>query len=130
MAGKFSDRQIAATMNRLSLRTGEGNSCNEMRVRSARSYYQLPAFRQEDHAEAREVTVKIAALRLSVSEWIVRRMIKEKILPARQVVVCAPWQIPVEALDSEVIRQQATKIRNRLRVPQKHQHEEQEALFS
>jgi hypothetical protein len=128
MAGKFSDRQIAATMNRLRLRTGVGNAWNEMRVRSARSYYQLPAFHQDD--QAKEVTIKIAAQRLNVSESIVRRMIEEKILPARQVIVCAPWQIPVEALDSEVIRQQATNFQNRVRVPQNHQDEEQEALFS
>ena len=130
MAGKFSDRQIAATMNRLRLRTGVGNSWSEMRVRSARSYYQLPAFHQDDQAKAKEVTVKIAAQRLNVSEWIVRRMIEEKILPARQVIVCAPWQIPVEALDSEGIRQRATNFKNRVRVPQNHHDDEQEALFS
>ena len=130
MAGKFSDRQIAATMNRLRLRTGVGNAWNEMRVRSARSYYQLPAFHQDDQAKAKEVTVKIAAQRLNVSEWIVRRMIEEKILPARQVIVCAPWQIPVEALDSEGIRQRATNFKNRVRVPQNHHDDEQEALFS
>jgi len=128
MAGKFSDRQIAATMNRLRLRTGVGNSWNEMRVRSARSYYQLPAFSQDE--EAKEVTVKVAAQRLNVSEWVVRRMIEEKTLPARQVIVCAPWQIPVEALDSEETRQQATNIKNRVRVPQNHHDDEQEALFS
>jgi hypothetical protein len=130
MAGKFSDRQIVATMNRLRLRTGVGNSWNEVRVRSARSYYQLPAFRQDDQAKAKEVTVKIAAQRLNVSEWVVRRMIEEKILPARQVIVCAPWQIPVEALDSEVIRQQATNFKNRVRAPQNHHDDAQEALFS
>ena len=129
MAGKFSDQQIAATMNRLRLRTGVGNSWNLMRVRSARSYYQLPAFHQDD-GQAKEVTVKIAAQRLNVSQWIVRRMIEEKILPARQVVVCAPWQIPVEALDSEVIRQQATNIKNRVRVPQSQNADEQQSIFS
>jgi DNA invertase Pin-like site-specific DNA recombinase len=132
MAGKFSDQQIAATMNRLRLRTGVGNSWNVMRVRSARSYYQLPAFHQDDDQanETKEVTVKVAAQRLNVSQWIVRRMIEEKILPARQVVVCAPWQIPVEALDSEVIRQQATNIKNRVRVPQSQNTDEQQSIFS
>jgi hypothetical protein len=132
MAGKFSDQQIAATMNRLRLRTGVGNSWNVMRVRSARSYYQLPAFHQDDDQanEAKEVTVKVAAQRLNVSQWIVRRMIEEKILPARQVVVCAPWQIPVEALDSEVISQQATNIKNRVRVPQSQNADEQQSIFS
>ena len=76
------------------------------------------------------MTVKVAAQRLNVSQWIVRRMIEEKILPARQVVVCAPWQIPVEALDSEVIRQQATNIKNRVRVPQSQNADEQQSIFS
>jgi DNA invertase Pin-like site-specific DNA recombinase len=132
MAGKFSDQQIAATMNRLRLRTGVGNSWNMMRVRSARSYYQLPAFREDDdHAnETKEVTVKVAAQRLNVSQWMVRRMIEEKILPARQVVVCAPWQIPVEALDSEEIRKEAMNVRNRVRVPRSQSSEGQQSMFS
>ena len=128
MAGKFSDQQIAATLNRLRLQTGGGNSWNVMRVRSARSYYQLPAFAQNE--QPREVTLQVAAQQLQVSQAIVRRMIEEKILPARQVVVCAPWQIPVEALDSEVIRQRAMNIKNGARVPQKHHDDDQEVLFS
>ena len=76
-----------------------GNSWNVIRVRSARSYYQLPAFAQNDQPS--EVTLQVAARRLNVSQSIVRRMIEEKILPARQVVLCAPWQIAMEALDSK-----------------------------
>ena len=44
MAGKFPDDQIAATLNRLSLRTGAGNTWREGNVRTVRSYHQLPAF--------------------------------------------------------------------------------------
>jgi hypothetical protein len=47
------------------------------------------------------VTLREAAQRLNVDLTIVRRMIPEKKLPASQVVACAPWQIPVEALESE-----------------------------
>lgn len=128
MAGKFSDQQIAATLNRLRLRTGVGNSWNVMRVRSARSYYQLPAFAQND--QPREVTLQVAARRLNVSQPIVRRMIEEKILPARQVVLCAPWQIPIEALESEAIRKEAAKIKHRVRVPQTQSIEGQQSMFS
>jgi hypothetical protein len=60
----------------------------------------------------------------------VRRMIEEKILPARQVVVCAPWQIPVETLDSEEIRKEAMNIRNRVRVPRSQSSEGQQSMFS
>jgi hypothetical protein len=128
MAGKFSDQQIAATLNRLRLRTGVGNSWNVMRVRSARSYYQLPAYSPND--QPGEVTLQVAARRLHVSPSVVLRMIEEKLLPARQVMVCAPWQIPVEALDSEEIRKQATHIKNRVRVPQTHSVEGQQSMFS
>jgi hypothetical protein len=128
MAGKFSDQQIAATLNRLGLRTGVGNAWNVSRVHSARSYHQLPAFAQND--QPREVTLQVAAQRLNVSQSIVRRMIEEKILPARQVVVCAPWQIPADALESEVVRKEATNIKNRARVPQSQSGDEQQSMFS
>ena len=128
MASKFSDQQIAGTLNRLRLRTGVGNTWNVSRVHSARFYYHLPLFAQNDQSS--DVTLQVAAERLNVSQSIVRRMIEEEILPAHQVLVCAPWQIPVAALDSEVIRQQAMNIKNRVRVPQNHHDDEQEALFS
>jgi hypothetical protein len=128
MAGQFSDQQIAGTLNRLRLRTGVGNTWNVSRVHSARCYYHLPALAQNDQPS--EVTLQVAAERLNVSESIVRRMIEEKILPARQVVVCAPWQIPVSALDSEVIRKQATDLRNQARVPQRKSCEGQQLMFS
>jgi DNA invertase Pin-like site-specific DNA recombinase len=128
MAGKFSDQQIAGTLNRLRLRTGVGNSWNVMRVRSARSYHQLPAFAQNE--QPREVTLQVAAQRLQVSQAIVRRMIEEKILPARQVVLCAPWQIPMEALDSEAIRKEVTSIKKRVRIPRRESVEGQQSMFS
>jgi len=128
MAGKFSDQQIAGTLNRLRLRTGVGNTWNVSRVHSARCYYHLPALAQNDQPS--EVTLQVAAERLNVSQSIVRRMIEEKILPARQVVVCAPWQIPVDALASEAIRQQATDLRNQARVPQHQSCAGQQLMFS
>jgi hypothetical protein len=57
-------------------------------------------------------------------------MIEEKILPAHQVVLCAPWQIPTEALDSEAIRQEAINIKKGVRVPQTQSIEGQQSMFS
>jgi DNA invertase Pin-like site-specific DNA recombinase len=128
MAGKFGDQQIAATLNRLRLRTGVGNSWNAARVRASRSYYQLPAFAHNDQPS--EVTLQVAARRLNVSQSVVRHMIEEKILPANQAVACAPWQIPVEALDSEAIRKEATNIKNRVRAPRSQSIEGQQSIFS
>ncbi len=128
MAATFSDEQIAGTLNRLRLRTGVGNTWNVSRVKSARFYYNLPTF--DKNEPKGEVTLQEAAERLNVSQSIVRRMIEEKILPARQVVVCAPWQISADALESEVIRKQATDFKNQVRVPQRRSCDGQQSMFS
>ena len=129
MAGKFPDEQIAATLNRLRLRTGFDNPWNEKRVYSMRHHHQLPAFDPKD-ATRSEVTLKEAAQRLDLSPPSVRKMIEAKILPGVQVVECAPWQIPVDALDTEVVRREAANLRNRVRVPRSQTSDEQQSMFS
>src|SRR5215813_4501865 len=132
MAERFCDEQIAATLNRLGLRTGGGNTWNQVRVRSARQYQQLPTF-DPNHAGHDSVTLREAADRLNVGLTVVRRMIAEKKLPASQVVACAPWQIPLEALESETVQRELQKIRNRARGacgPRMAQADGQQGLFS
>jgi DNA invertase Pin-like site-specific DNA recombinase len=129
MAGKFPDEQIAATLNRLRLRTGADNTWNESRVYSVRHRLQLPTF-DPNHRSLSEVTLKEAAQRLKVSPPSVRRMIEEKILPAHQVVECAPWQIPVAGLDLEVVNREALRLRNRIRVPRTGSCDDQQSMFS
>jgi len=129
MAERFSDEQIAATLNRLGLRTGAGNTWNQTRVRSARQYHQLPTF-DPNHPRNDFVTLREAAQRLSVSLTVVRRLIAEKKLPASQVVACAPWQIPVEALESETVRKEVENAKNGVRAPRTHHVDGQQAMFS
>ena len=129
MAGKFPDEQIAATLNRLRLRTGADNAWNQNRVYSVRHYHQLPAF-NPNLRNLDEVTLKEAAQRLDLSPPSVRHMIEHNILPAQQVVECAPWQIPVAALESEIVRREALKIKNRLRVPRTQPCDDQQSMFS
>lgn len=129
MAERFSDEQIAATLNRLRLRTGAGNTWNEARVRFARQYHQLPTF-DPDYPRHDSVTLREAAQRLNVGLAIVRRMIAEKTLPANQVVPCAPWQIPAEALGSEAVRREVENIKNGVRAPRSQQADGQQLLFS
>jgi excisionase family DNA binding protein len=129
MAERFSNGQIAATLNRLGLRTGADNTWNEARVRSSREYQKLPAF-DPNHPRQDFVTLREAAQRLGVSHTIVRRMIAEKKLPASQVIMCAPWQIPAEALHSETVRTEVENLKNGVRTPRTWQPAEQQALFS
>ncbi len=130
MAGKFSDEVIAATLNRLGLRSGTGYTWDKQRVYALRQYRQFPAF-DPNGASQTTVTLKEAGRRLNVSPAVIRRMIAEKILPASQVVATAPWEIPTEALDSELVQQRAvTSINKRAARPRTHIVDGQESLFS
>lgn len=130
MAGKFPDEQIAATLNRLHLRTGADNPWNENRVYSARHHHGLPAFDPTPSSSSEFVTLEQAALRLSLSPPSVRKMIELKILTGYQIVECAPWQIPVTELDREEVRKAAINLKNRVRVSRNENHDNQQRLFS
>lgn len=115
MAIDHTDEQIAATLNRLGLQTGTGNSWNEQRVYSARRYHQLPAF--DPGRASRFVTLERAAESLGVSANSVRRMIERKTLPATQVVPLAPWQIGIEVLESDRVKQAVKNIKDGVHSP-------------
>jgi len=128
MAGRFPDELIAATLNRLGLRTGVGNAWNKLRVCSLRSYQQLPAFNPDQPQST--LTLEEVARRLQVSAVSIRRLIAEKKLPAIQVVACAPWEIPAEALTSESVRSAISKIKSRTTRPRTHIVDGQQTIFS
>jgi len=115
MAGKFGDGEIAATLNRLRLRTGAGNSWNAQRVYGLRRQYELPS--AGSNAENGTVTLQQAVDRLGVSELRIRRMIEQKVLPAKQAVPCAPWEISLEALNLPAVQQAIENARKRKRPP-------------
>lgn len=111
LAGRFSDEQIASTLNRAGLRTGAGNTWNEARVRSLRSHLRLPAF---DPAQREGfLTLQQAAARLLVSATTVRRLIALRIVAATQAVPCAPWEIEASAVESEAVRSAARAMQAR-----------------
>lgn len=110
MAGRWSDEQIAATLNRLNLRTGADNSWTKARVASLRSYHQLPALDKERRNDA-SLTLEQAAERLEVSPSVVRRLIQNKVLPASQVVMWAPWEIAPEALELPAVQAAITQVK-------------------
>ncbi len=108
MAGAWPDPDIAASLNRLRLRTGAGNTWTASRVLSLRKRLRLV-----DYDEARAtpmLTLNQAADRLGVGPWVLRRLIKLGILEATQVVPCAPWQLDPSVLDTEAIRKAAKAV--------------------
>lgn len=109
MAGRFPDDQIAATLNRLGLKTGSGNNWIQARVRTARSYHQLPSYDPQLRQNA--LTLEEASEKLGVSHKIVRRLIDSKLIPATQVVPWAPWEIPAEAIKSEQVLREVAAVK-------------------
>jgi hypothetical protein len=91
LAQVCADGAIAAIRNRLGYRTGADHTWTESRVRSLRSYRQIPAF--EATRERTWLTLAETAAELAVSPTVVRRLLSEGILPGQQVVPWAPWMI-------------------------------------
>jgi DNA invertase Pin-like site-specific DNA recombinase len=129
MAGRFVDEQIAATLNRLGLLTGAGNTWTEASVYSARQYHELPAY-DANQSSHDVLTMAEAAQRLGISTTSVRRLIEQKKLTASQVVACAPWQIPIAALESPAVRTAVEYIKRGARIPQTQNDDDQDSLFS
>ena len=130
MAGKYKDKVIAATLNRLGFRTGMGNTWEEHRVRTARSHFRLPAY---DPVATDDLTLTLdqAAKQLGISARATRRLVEEHFLPAAQIVPCAPWQIQRADLESPAVKQAVDDIRNkRRRKPRASSDDNSMTLFS
>jgi len=109
------DRTIAAILNRLGYRTGPGNTWKESRVASLRHHHQIPACEREAQRSWR--TLEEAARELEVSPSVMRRLIREKVLPAKQVVKHAPWVIERADLDLAAVQVAIRAVREGKRCP-------------
>lgn len=103
MAGKWSDEHVAATLNRMGLPTGQGKTWTAHRVSSVRMVNDILAYRSA-HKDGQWLTMSEAAAQLGVNNHRIRRLIKDGILSAEQVVPRAPYQIRAsDLLDQRVI---------------------------
>jgi DNA invertase Pin-like site-specific DNA recombinase len=111
MAGQWPDADIAATLNRLGLRTGVGNPWTAERVLSVRKRLRLVAF---DPTQVKPMfTLNQAADELGVGSWVIRRLIKLGVLEAIQPVPRAPWRIDPSLLADDRVRRIAAAVRAR-----------------
>ena len=95
MACRWSDQEIAASLNRMGLPTGQGKTWTARRVASTRSVHGI-------HEKKGEwLTLSEAAAKLGVTRHKIRWLIKEKILFSEQVIPDAPHQIRAADLESE-----------------------------
>ena len=102
LGGRWPDRELAVTMNRMRCTGPEGASWTTVRVRTLRERLGIAAF---DPSAPRLAILSVAkvAERLQICIRSVLRLIREGILPATQLMPSAPWQIPEAALDSEAV---------------------------
>ena len=107
------DKAIAAILNRLGYKTGQEKSWNASRVAGLRGYHKIEPFQRQDGW----VTQEQAAQELKVSNTVIKRLIREQILPATQVVECAPWVINQKDLDLPAVRARVRAVHEGHRLP-------------
>jgi DNA invertase Pin-like site-specific DNA recombinase len=103
MAGRWSDAQMATALNRLGIRSGQGQTWTADRVES---YRRTAGIRAYAPAVDRQqwMTMRDAAKYAGVSHHFMRTLIQRGVLPAKQVVPDAPWQIRRADLDTAAVR--------------------------
>ena len=101
------DATIAATLNRLGYRTGVGKTWRSHSVANARYYHRLPNYTKG----VNWLTVEQAAHTLEVSATVIRRLIKQRVLPAQQTVALAPWIIARLDLQLASVQAAVTAVR-------------------
>lgn len=92
MAARWSDEDIAATLNRMRMPTGQGKTWTAYRVGSIRRVRGIHAYRSAEK-DGEWLTLTEAARHCGVSSHRIRQLIQTGILPAEQVVPGAPYQI-------------------------------------
>jgi len=102
MAGKWPTEHIAATLNRMGLPTGQAKTWTAHRVSSVRRVNDICAYRSA-HKNGEWLTMSEAAARLGVNNHRIRRLIKEGLLHAEQVVSRAPYQIRASDLMNQTV---------------------------
>ena len=102
MATRWSDEEIAATLNRMGMPTGQGKTWTAHRVGSLRRVHEIHAYRSADK-QGEWLTMSEAAMKLGVTHHRIRRLIKDRILLAEQVVPGAPYQIRASDLECDEV---------------------------
>ena len=103
MATRWSDEDIAASLNRMGMPTGQGKTWTAHRVSSLRRVHGIHAYRSAEKS-GEWLTMSEAATMLGVTSHRIRRLIKDGLLPSEQVVPGAPHQIRLADLHHEQVK--------------------------
>lgn len=115
MASRWSDDDIAATLNRMGMPTGQGKTWTAHRVSSLRRVRGIHAYRSAEK-NGEWLTMSEAAAELGVSHHRIRRLIADHALVAEQVVPGAPYQIRASDLQHERVTEAIERTRRPCRI--------------
>jgi DNA invertase Pin-like site-specific DNA recombinase len=112
MGARWSDEHIAATLNRMGTSTPFGHTWSAKRVGDYRRTKDIPGY-ESAVKDGRCLTMVEAAAKAGVSCYAIRKLIREGILPAKQYVFDAPWQILSVDLERSEVREALRRRRKR-----------------
>jgi hypothetical protein len=121
------DTAIVSILNRLGYRTGNGNTWTEKRVQHVRHTKGFPACPPPDLRLW--ITMQQAASALRVSDAVVRRLVAQKTLPAKQIVKFAPWMIERAHLDLPDVHRAVRLVHTGQRDPSRMPNDAQTHMF-
>lgn len=100
LARLMSDKQIAAQLNRMGIKSAKGHSWTRSRVGNFRTDNGITNYTPGERQARGELTIEQVAAKLGVSYSTVQRMVQRKQLPGHQVCPGAPWIIRSEDVDA------------------------------
>jgi hypothetical protein len=100
-------------LNRLGYKTGQEKNWNASRVAGLRGYHNIEPFQRQDGW----LTQEQAAEELKVSDTVIKRLIREQVVPATQVVEYAPWVIDRKNLKLPAVQAQVQAVHCGRRLP-------------
>jgi excisionase family DNA binding protein len=99
LARLMPDKQIAAQLNRMGIKSAKGHNWTRTRVGNFRTMNNIPNYIPGERQSRGEFTIEEVAKKLGVSYSTVQRTIQRKQLSARQVCPGAPWIIRSDSLE-------------------------------
>ena len=127
LARRMSDKQLAAQLNRLGIKTAKGHTWTRTRVGNFRTIHEITNYSPGEREARGELTLEEAATQLGVSYSTVQRLIQRRRLPAQQICPGGPWTLRAE--DVEVFHTKNSAKTSRKNCPSPPLRDQQTLVF-
>jgi hypothetical protein len=112
LAGRWPDKELAVSLNRMLCRTNDGKTWTTVRVKEMRERLDLPEYDQAK-SDGKTISLSKAAEQLGICIGSAKTLALKGILPATQIMPGAPWLVEVDALASESVQIGVQKVIDR-----------------